>query len=439
MKTTEYQDWSDLNPVDLTILAYERIAQPYTRLWFDDPVMEPEIDNFLEYIELPGEILDVGCGPGRDVKAFTSKGVNAVGVDLSPAMLAEARSCVPDSLFRLMDMRNLKYPPDSFAGVWACASLHHLPEKDAVQAMNEFARVLKPGGMLSITVEEGLGEGFDNIGRYRKYYSDAELRKLAISSGFEILLERRSQSVKGTLESNRTKNWLQVFAKKTTEEFQDSLSQYDCPFCWESRFQLCRKIGIPATESILWGNNELYVFPAVAPLAEGHLLIASVFHKICFGACSENVEASLLNTQRRIRKLLKEVYKQPILFFEHGPARPKLAGACIDHAHMHCLPLDLSLKREVEQRLGSGQRASFNSLRDIYQSGQSYLYLEDEVDEGWVYSVEVMPSQFLRQIIARILGQSDWRWQDNCGTSGSAHVYRNTLDRLLPLVDHLFK
>lgn len=435
----EKVDTFESDPLIQTILAYEKIADAYAATWFDDPLMEPMLYRFLSFLEEPGGVLDAGCGPGRDVLAMTRRGIEAVGIDFCDAMVAQARARVPSCVFRRMDMRYLKYPPETFAGVWACGSLHHLKPEDAARALKEFARVLKPEGVLGVTVQEGQGDCFDHLGRYRHFYTAADFRKLIIESGFQIVEEYADCTEKETLGKNRPKKWLQVLARKSSISLRsiENGPEYDCVLCPTSRFQLHRQIGIPGTESIIWGNDDLYVIPDVAPFMEGHLLMVTTSHYVCFGACPDTLSPSIRATQQRIRQLLWEVYHESTLFLEHGPALPKEAGACINHAHWHCLPASLPVKEVIERHLGPGQVATIDTLRCLYQAGQSYLYIEEGTEEGWVYLVDIVPSQFLRQAIAFLLGQRDWRWQTLCKMPDIQQIYRRTLERLLPLNDKL--
>src|SRR5918912_1675499 len=123
----------------MTTLIYQDIAVDYAATWFSDPVMEPMLNGFLEHIEMPGEVLDAGCGPGRDVLAMARRNIEAIGVDLCAAMLAEARTRIPGGIFRQMDLRSLKYPPETFSGVWSCSALTYLLTEGAAQALREFA------------------------------------------------------------------------------------------------------------------------------------------------------------------------------------------------------------------------------------------------------------------------------------------------------------
>ena len=102
-------------------------------------------------------LLDVGCGTGAGVRAAAEVVERAVGVDLSPKMLAEARERagdLPGVEFVEGDSEELPFGDREFTAVICTTSLHHYPRPDA--AAREFARVLAPGGRVA------LGDGTRN-------------------------------------------------------------------------------------------------------------------------------------------------------------------------------------------------------------------------------------------------------------------------------------
>ena len=240
--------------VDRTIDTYQKIAKVYTETWFNDPVMEPGLGRFLSMLEPGSSILDAGCGPGRDTRFMKKKGFEVVGIDLSDAMLEEARLRVPEGIFRRMDIRAPRFPPETFDGIWAAASLHHVPSADVLNVMRRYKGLLVPGGTLAIVVQEGNGDGVDSSGRYRKFYDRNELKNLLADNGFEVVYEQASSSNKNTLGGDRQRIWLFCLAQKSTlgSSSEPSASR-DCLLCPGSRFSLRRRAGLAAATAVLWG------------------------------------------------------------------------------------------------------------------------------------------------------------------------------------------
>jgi superfamily II DNA or RNA helicase/SAM-dependent methyltransferase len=112
--------------------------------------------RFLLHIPNGGRILDAGCGSGRDAKAFKNLGHQVDAFDASPelANLASAHIGQAVSVISFLDFDQV----DTFDGIWACASLLHLPEADVPKALAKLWAALKPGGTLYVSFKLGHGE-----------------------------------------------------------------------------------------------------------------------------------------------------------------------------------------------------------------------------------------------------------------------------------------
>ena len=106
----------------MSIEYYNKNSQKF----FDDTVnieMTAFYDQFLPLVKDKGKILDVGCGSGRDVKAFNSLGYNSIGIDASKELVAKANSIIQGKIF-VMKYLDIAWV-NEFDGIWACASLLH--------------------------------------------------------------------------------------------------------------------------------------------------------------------------------------------------------------------------------------------------------------------------------------------------------------------------
>lgn len=96
--------------------------------------------------------LDIGCGSGRLAQAMRAAGVPEVwGIDPSPYMLQRATRRVPDARFTQGVIENTTFPDGYFDAAGACFVFHELPGDVAARALDELARILRPGGILCLT------------------------------------------------------------------------------------------------------------------------------------------------------------------------------------------------------------------------------------------------------------------------------------------------
>lgn len=131
----------------------------------------PDLDALLSAAELTGSerVLDLGCGPGHTALALAPGAAEVVGVDMTPAMLEQARALatargVPHARFEQADVANLPFDGASFEVVSSRFSAHHYAEPARVIA--EVARVLVPGGRFllvdTVAPEDPAGDTFLN-------------------------------------------------------------------------------------------------------------------------------------------------------------------------------------------------------------------------------------------------------------------------------------
>ena len=131
----------------------------------------------------PFTILDFGCGPGRDLKAFTALGHVAVGLDGAARFVEMARRDSGCEVWH-QDFLALDLPAERFDGVFANASLFHVPRAEVPRVLRELHATLKPGGVLFCSNPRGANEEGWNRGRYGAYHDLESWRALATGAGF---------------------------------------------------------------------------------------------------------------------------------------------------------------------------------------------------------------------------------------------------------------
>jgi ubiquinone/menaquinone biosynthesis C-methylase UbiE len=145
--------------------AYNTVAAAYARVLadvsFESPLDLAMIRQFADALPTgaaEGGILDAGCGSGRMISHLESLGLRDVeGVDLSEAMIAQARISNPHHRFTIGDIAALPYPDKCFRGVLAWYSVIHTPAEQLPSVITELARVTQPGGYVLVGFQAGKG------------------------------------------------------------------------------------------------------------------------------------------------------------------------------------------------------------------------------------------------------------------------------------------
>ncbi len=146
-----------------TRVSYDTVAESYADLLRDALAAAPYergvLALFAELVRAGGDgpVADVGCGPGRITAHLRSLGVDAFGIDLSPAMIDRARRDHPGLRFAVGSMTDLSLADSSAAGLLAWFSLIHVPDDEVPAVLGQFHRVLRPGGVLLLGFHVGDG------------------------------------------------------------------------------------------------------------------------------------------------------------------------------------------------------------------------------------------------------------------------------------------
>jgi SAM-dependent methyltransferase len=183
--------------------SYDAVADTYAARFADELTRKPFDRELLVQFAAdcpPGLVLDVGCGPGHVGRFLVDRGRDVTGIDLSPAMIEQARRLNPRMTFEVGDMRNLAaYEEGSVAGIVAFYSLIHIARDDVPRVLDELKRVLAPGGKLLLAVNGGQGgiRSDEFLGRPVSFeatlFERAELASIVEAAGFGVYEARQRE------------------------------------------------------------------------------------------------------------------------------------------------------------------------------------------------------------------------------------------------------
>ena len=197
--------------------TYNKIAGDWHKDHQDDSWWVSGTDAFAAFLKVGDTVLDVGCGGGTKSRYLTNKRFKVFGIDFSENMIEIAKREVPEAEFAVMDMKDLSRLNRAFDGVFAQASLLHIPKKEVHSVFREFLSHLKSNGYLYVAVKEkNEGQRDEEIKkesdygykyeRFFSFYTIDELKQYFLDAGLAIVYE-------DVVPSGKTQ-WISVIGRK---------------------------------------------------------------------------------------------------------------------------------------------------------------------------------------------------------------------------------
>lgn len=189
----------------MTVAYYDVHAQAY----FDATVsvdMSALRARFLSCLAPGGRVLDLGCGSGRDLRAFAAARYDAIGLDASAELAALARAHSGREVM-VQPFEAMSFDRE-FDGIWACASLLHVAPEDLPDVFSRCGRALKEGGTIYASFKLGTGARLDG----QRMFTDLTPRDV------EVLLKNARLTlvelwVSDDLVAGRSGRWVNFLAR----------------------------------------------------------------------------------------------------------------------------------------------------------------------------------------------------------------------------------
>jgi len=204
-----------------------------------------------------------------------------------------------------------------------------------------------------------------------------------------------------------------------------------CDFCDElsggNANAFSKIYGSELGSRVLFHSDGFTVVPSIGQINEGYLLIVPVSHVMALGDLQVSSLNALVRLTERVGKALAETYG-PCIFFEHGTRSEGVGGCGIYHAHLHAIPLG-EIVDPIDELRSRFDYTKLPSMCDVGKESlglSTYLFYRDSNAQSYLFRTGPLPSQFMRGLIADLLGGCEWNWR----SFGKE-------ERLLSVVQHL--
>jgi len=194
-----------------TLQTYERNADGFLKHWGRKKYKRPPLlAEWLKLLPARATLLDLGCGAGQDARYLAKVGHRVIGLDGAISLLHFANSRTPSVPLVLADIRALPLRANSLDGVWAAASLIHLPKRKVAGVLAELLHLVKLEGFLAATFTYGSNSQIRRTGwmpgRYFARWRKNELARAIRRAGWTVL------SLRVVSNQERKGRWINVIA-----------------------------------------------------------------------------------------------------------------------------------------------------------------------------------------------------------------------------------
>lgn len=185
----------------------------------------------------------------------------------------------------------------------------------------------------------------------------------------------------------------------------------DCLFC------TIQEVSSPSNpeDEIIDESENFYAKAALGHFVAGYTLIITKEHFLSYACVPEHLFPELEAFKDSVIHKLHNICENPITIMEHGAInRCQRGGACIDHAHLHLMPLVPDLYPILSKKFSFDELDSISELRRFKEAELPYLYYQREgFRSHGVQLLQDVPSQLLRRIACQALGEPAlWDWRD---------------------------
>lgn len=173
--------------------TYNKVAHSYFSEHAGKLLAQDQLDEFRKLVNAPAQVLDIGCGPGFDLKYLAEK-YTVTGLDISTKFVDIARYENPNANIFLGDIVHFDIGTNKYKGIWARDSIHHISKENLDNVFKKISDALVQGGIFYAIVREGEGEitesekkNYSTLQRFYHLFSAEELTERAERAGLKLV------------------------------------------------------------------------------------------------------------------------------------------------------------------------------------------------------------------------------------------------------------
>ncbi|WP_214072575.1 HIT domain-containing protein [Mucilaginibacter sp. dw_454] len=205
-----------------------------------------------------------------------------------------------------------------------------------------------------------------------------------------------------------------------------------CPFCdITTEKKIFRWINaipkdlISFNRIILYENEYFVIIPDISPIVEYHVLIIPKLHYQSISEIPIDSDIYIADAREFIKNLYLDMPDKEVIFFEHGSCNIT-GSACINHAHLHCLPLEKKEIRQLQLKVDK-----INDGSDLFVENESYLSFEIS-GRTYKWADNWGIKQFLRKTIAETVRRPNRNnWQGSLSVDSEKEITKKWLNNVL--------
>lgn len=222
----------------------------------------------------------------------------------------------------------------------------------------------------------------------------------------------------------------------------------NCTFCEEFSgsdqayfFQLANRLDYPYADRVVASTQNFIALAGLGAITKAYLLILPRAHYLAMGALPPLLASEFLDFKSRLWYEMEARFGA-VISFEHGPASSELkAGCCVEHAHLHLMaPCHMDPHALLMPYFDLIEANDWNVLQSLHLKKLPYIYFQDNCRNGFAsVTPQRLPSQFMRQIIAGALGESNWDWRQCPRMDRVANIYQHFINQPMTVKEDVSK